>query len=663
MKIGTRLIVMTGSLVIFVFANLGIYLYNQQKDQLSKSIDDRMIEQVDDLSNVITMQLDINQDIVNKSLKMARNLFETTGELQILDQTISRHAINQVTEHSTNVSLSEWKLGDDLLHQNHQLVDKIQELTGSTATIFQKINDGFLRISTNVRLDNGERAIGTYIPNSSEVVQTVENGQTYKGRAWVVDDYYLTAYEPIKHNNDVVGILYVGVKEKNLGYLKDIFNNKQYLDTGYPFLVDKEGKFIIHPTNEGENVNDAEFFQQLVSADNDHGKTTYEWDGRKKFQYFQYIDRIESFVSASIYEDEYLYILNKSRNLIIIGAVISLFLVVIVLFFISRSISNGLKKGVSFANKIAQGDLTVSLDLDQKDEIGELASSLNQMINKLREIVYEVNDGADQISTASQQFSSSSLQLSTGATEQASSVEEVSSSMEEMAGNIEQNNEHAQESVKVIEQAASDIDKGKNAVQQTVISMKDIADKIGIIEEIARQTNLLALNAAVEAARAGAHGKGFAVVAAEVRNLAERSQVAAAEINQVSKGSVSVAENSEKLLNDIVPVIKKSADLIREISLASIEQSAGVEQINKAMQQLNSVAQSNASTSEEMTNSAQELLQQAEELKAMVAFFSIGHNSNHSALSSANHNHHTRKKVNLEDDVDQDWQLEFEKEE
>lgn len=657
MKIGSRLILVIGSIVILVFTVLGIFLYQQQRNQLSNDIDVRMTEQVDDLSNLINLQLDLNQDNVNTSLKMADEIFAKTGELEILENKISKTAVNQVSKDSKTVQLQEWKLGDLYLHQNHELVDKIQSITSSTATIFQKIEGGYLRISTNVRLTDGERAVGTYIPDNSPVIKTIESGQTFKGRAWVVDDYYLTAYKPIRYEGQIVGIIYVGVKEKDLGYLKSLFAKKKYLETGYPFLVDEEGDFVIHPEKEGENVKEEEFFQQLLAANGHSGKTTYQWQGRKKYQYFQYIDRIESYVSASIYEDEYLGILNKSRNTIIFGAIFSFVLVVLVLVIISRSISRGLQRGVNFAGKISEGDLTVTLDINQKDEIGMLADALNRMVTKLREVVNEVNEGADQISTASEQFSSSSLQLSEGATEQASSIEEVSSSMEEMAGNIQQNNDHAQETVQVIEQAATDIDKGKDAVQQTVISMKNIADKISIIEEIARQTNLLALNAAVEAARAGVHGRGFAVVASEVRNLAERSQEAAAEINQVSTSSVHTAENSENLLTNIVPVIKRSADLIREISSASVEQSTGVEQINNAIQQLNAVAQSNASTSEEMSNSSQELLQQSEELKSLVEFFRIGNEARHkvSAVTS------NSEALNLQDD--ENWQLHTEQSE
>ena len=235
--------------------------------------------------------------------------------------------------------------------------------------------------------------------------------------------------------------------------------------------------------------------------------------------------------------------------------------------------------------------------------------------------------GAENITTASSQMSSTSQEMSQGANEQASSAEEVSSSMEEMAANIKQNTDNAQQTEKISLKAAGDVLEGSKAVNQTVESMKEIATKVSIIGEIARQTNILALNAAVEAARAGEHGKGFAVVAAEVRKLAERSQAAAGEIDQLSQSSVDVAEKSGKLLADIVPDIQKTAKLVQEISAASIEQSSGADQVNNAIQQLNQVTQQNAASSEEMATSSEELSTQAEQLTELISYFNLGNST------------------------------------
>ena len=290
---------------------------------------------------------------------------------------------------------------------------------------------------------------------------------------------------------------------------------------------------------------------------------------------------------------------------------------------ISRMISIPLKKGVDFAIAVSGGDLAQKLTINQKDEVGILAKTLNEMVEKLKEVVESVKAASDNVASGAQQLSSGSEEMSQGATEQAAAAEEASSSMEQMTSNIKQNADNAQQTEKIALKSSEDAKEGGKAVVETAEAMKEIAGKISIIEEIARQTNLLALNAAIEAARAGEHGKGFAVVASEVRKLAERSQTAAAEINKLSASSIQVAERAGEMLNKIVPDIQKTAELVQEISASSNEQNGGAEQINSAIQQLNQVIQQNASASEEMSSTAEELSSQAEQLQDAVSFFKL----------------------------------------
>ncbi|MCU7494661.1 MAG: HAMP domain-containing protein [Ignavibacteria bacterium] len=308
---------------------------------------------------------------------------------------------------------------------------------------------------------------------------------------------------------------------------------------------------------------------------------------------------------------------------LLITLLISVILSFSLAVFISRLISRPLVQGLEFSKAVAGGDLRQQINLDQKDEIGQLASALNVMVDKLKSVVENVKSAADNVTSGSQELSSSSEQLSQGSTEQAAAAEEASSSMEEMTSNINQNAENARQTEKIALQSAEDAKEGGIAVAQTVEAMKDIAGKISIIEEIARQTNLLALNAAIEAARAGEHGKGFAVVASEVRKLAERSQLAAAEISTLSSSSVKIAEKAGEMLTKIVPDIQKTSELVQEITSASSEQKSGAEQINSAIQQLNQVIQQNASAAEEMASTAEELSSQAEQLQSTIEFFRV----------------------------------------
>jgi methyl-accepting chemotaxis protein len=315
------------------------------------------------------------------------------------------------------------------------------------------------------------------------------------------------------------------------------------------------------------------------------------------------------------------------RNMIVLFA-----LIVLAAMLISYVIILSISRSVNLVKKIAAGDLEVAYNKQPKDE---LQVAIRDMVTNLREIVYGIISGADTIASASQQLSAASQMMSSGATEQAASAEEVASSMEEMATNIQQNNEHAFTTEKIAAKAAIDIKESNKAVNSTEISMKEITGKITVIGEIARQTNLLALNAAIEAARAGEQGKGFAVVASEVKKLAERSQTAANEINQLSSSGIDIAGRSGRLLEEVVPHIDKTSALVKEISVSGKEQTVNAEQINSALQQLNQVIQQNAAVSEEVAASSEELMVQAEQLRQSIGFFKINEQHNYRTVLPA----------------------------
>ena len=322
-----------------------------------------------------------------------------------------------------------------------------------------------------------------------------------------------------------------------------------------------------------------------------------------------------------ISEDVMLSKAVSTRMVVVVVVILALLIGSILAFIISKSITGPISRGVSFAKTISSGDLTAELNLDQTDEVGQLAKALNDMVQNLANVVGQIRSATDNVNAGSSELSSTSQQLSQGATEQAASVEETTSSMEQMSSNIQQNADNSNQTEKISLKASKDANDSGKAVNESVAAMKEIASKISIIEEIARQTNLLALNAAIEAARAGEHGKGFAVVAAEVRKLAERSQTAAGEISELSSSSVEVAEKAGGMLEKLVPDIQKTAELVQEISASSNEQNVGAEQINKALQQLDQVIQQNASASEEMASTAEELSSQAMQLQDTIGFF------------------------------------------
>lgn len=290
---------------------------------------------------------------------------------------------------------------------------------------------------------------------------------------------------------------------------------------------------------------------------------------------------------------------------------------------IADVIDSTLNDVIRIVQCLAKGDLTQQIEADYPGVFGTTKDALNTTIASLTKIVTEVRGASDNLSSAAEQVSATAQSISQSSSEQASSMEETSASIEQMSASINQNTDNAQVTDGMASKAAKEAVEGGEAVKLTVDAMKQIARRIGIIDDIAYQTNLLALNAAIEAARAGDHGKGFAVVAAEVRKLAERSQVAAQEIGELASSSVEMAEKAGRLLDQMVPSINKTSDLVQEISAASNEQSTGVSQINLAMSQLSQVTQQNASCSEELAATAEEMSSQAEQLQLAMEFFTL----------------------------------------
>ncbi|WP_137150630.1 methyl-accepting chemotaxis protein [Devosia sp. FKR38] len=325
---------------------------------------------------------------------------------------------------------------------------------------------------------------------------------------------------------------------------------------------------------------------------------------------------------------------EQSRMLLIALLIGSAAIAGVAATWIVLSITRAMSSAVQLATEVANGNLSATSDVKSDDEVGDLIKALNGMTAKLREIVGEVTSAVRNVAAGSQELSATAEQLSQGSTEQASSTEEASASMEEMASTIKQSADNASQTEKIARQSAADAIASGEAVNSAVNAMQTIAEKIMVVQEIARQTDLLALNAAVEAARAGEHGRGFAVVASEVRKLAERSQAAAAEISTLSGTTVKAAQSAGEMLGKLVPDIQRTAELVEEISAGSREQNAGAAQINTAIQQLDKVTQQNTSAAEEMSATSEELASQAEQLQSVISYFRIDGSAQNTAVAA-----------------------------
>ncbi len=722
MTLGKTLIVtgiITTSITALIITSIAIWQSNHvenisKAETLKLAVDNQ--EQI--ISSIITMltsQQEVLQQKVISDLNVAGEILQQAGKVGFADETIEWNAINQFSKKKITVTLPRMMAGDVLFDQNTDtsrkspVVDKIQSLVGGTCTIFQRMNEqgDMLRVVTNVETLDKKRAIGTYIPvkNSdgkrNPVLQKVLAGDRFTGRAYVVNKWYVTAYEPILDAaGKVIGILYVGVPEKINERLRQEIMNITVGDTGYVYVLNPKGEYIIsnNGKRDGENIwevkdSQGKFFIQDIIRQaqalkpGKYTEVSYPWKNpedshpRQKTAAIGYYAPWKWIIGAGTWDEELysgVYSIhdanNQSKFVMILVLVLSIFGIGLLWLFLSKTIAGPIRYTVKVLKDISEGegDLTKRLIAGSQNEIGEMAIYFNRFLEKLQSMIGRISADANtvvsssielaavsgQMNTNAENTSENSLSVAAAAEEMNENVNSVSNAMDETSANIQMIVSAAEEMTATIQEIVKNTSKGNEITQTAVQTAGDISQKVHhlgsaakdiskiteTIATISEQTNLLALNATIEAARAGEAGKGFAVVALEIKELAKQTAEATEEINSNISGIQETTNDSVQAIEEIVQVIHNINDIMSTVATAVEEQSVTTQEISKNVSQAASSVTDSNDTITQVSDTTTEVTQNISQ---------VSNDAEQMSTGSAQVNENAKELSRLADDLNQ----------
>lgn len=597
-------------------------------------------------NSLVAIDKKVNEHLSCVLVLLERKIY-ANGELVFDDlQQTEATMINQITKQEETRKIQQLKAGTLYLNDDTEIVDEIKEITEATATVFQLVGDKLLRISTNVRKTDGERAVGTYIPASSPVYQAIMRGEIFRGKAYVVNDWYITAYKPLKNSSgDIVGAIYAGQLMISEQIRKLV--SETTIGPGYFFVYTDEGSVLIHPTLTPQD-NLLEIVQPLNASD---GFVRYPWNGEEKVTYKKRIDSWEVTLAVGLSKRDFVGGLDVKmlRNNLFFGLLVVLGGVVIA-FFLVRSINKPLKELADKAIKVGEGDYTINFSSHMDDAIGQLTNSLGTMVAKGKEMLEDIVKSSQSLSSAStelatisdqmvgnaesttgiaddasknaQEVSDNMASVSTAMEESTVNIDMIASGSEEMGNTIKEIAENSARARQTTEHAVASADKSHESITDLGEAAKAIGSITETITEISEQTNLLALNATIEAARAGEAGKGFAVVANEIKDLAQGTAEATGKIKEAIEGIQNKTSSTIKEIEEISTIITSIDEIVGGIVTAVEEQSIttneivnNVSQASQGVGEINeNVANSNQMTAE-MSERVGQVKEQSLEVK------------------------------------------------